>query len=238
MTDNTSQNLHVSVLPALDFVMPYAEAQLRGRDSFPEAEVFISSTDVYKDRAGEMLAEDAPVIDFAEERAAEKEFLESCRRHGRKGMILRCPNVIGTGMTGFPRELVNSIFRGTFYHIPDNKTILSAVHATDVGRAAAWLLLNEEKTAHGDVFNLTDGVEHTLTDFADALAARMDNRHISTLRTRFQRWMYRLIAGRRKFSEYTTTLTFSDNRLRALGFGDTADVCAYLRTHVYDENSL
>lgn len=228
----------VSTLSGYEFVIPYVEAAFGKREQPWPLRIFISSTDVYGAGTGENLDETTPVNPQSEALKAEKEFLDSCAADSAKGIIFRCPNVVGTGMGDFPRYLVQSIYRGFLFHIPENEATLSSVHAAGIALAAKQAMENPQMFDHAQVFNITDGCEHSFRDFADALAYRLDNRRISTLRSRWQIWLYKLFVGRANYDKFTGTLTFSNKKFAELGFGDQPDVCQYLRTHVYDENSL
>ncbi len=230
-------NIYVHT-PGREFLWPYiikAASAHTLTDNAGEADVaiMVSSTDIYT--PGELLlaAESTPANPDSAWIGHESAFAAGCENC--RTIILRCPNVIGTAMTGFPRELAESIFRGTFFHFKGNEARVSAVHAADV--AAAIAALAEMPTAEG-IYNISDGENPTLHDLAEAIAFRMNNKRISTLSTKGQLWFGRLIYGKKRYSTYTTSRTFDCSRLcRTIDYRPTPTT-EYLRTHVYDENSL
>ena len=142
---------------------------------------------------------------------------------------LDLPHVIGTHMTGLPREMVNAIGRGTFFHIPGITRHINTVHAADVASACALL------AGENGHYTLTDGSYPTADDLAEALAARIDGKRILTMNPRLARWFY----GRRTLDERSTDeeRIYIPQILTERGWRPTP-VCDYLRTHIYDETSL
>lgn len=200
--ESKSPTLNV-IAPGREFVLPYIEAAIPG----------VEITDGPADHT--MII--ASVAD-ADELAA---------RH--QGVpVLICAEIIGTGMTGFPRRLAEAVLRGSFMHVPGRKEPVSIVHAVDVGRAAALVY------DRPGVYRLADTAEHDVDELADALAVRMSNKRIFTLRTRFLQWLFRP-----SFERLTRGLQPVDGSEFASAFGFTpVNVTNYLRTHVYDESSL
>ena len=230
-------NIYVHT-PGREFLWPYIKKAASAHtltDNAGEADVaiMVSSTDIYT--PGELLlaAESTPTNPDSAWIGHESAFAAGCENC--RTVILRCPNVIGTAMTGFPRELAESIFRGTFFHFKGNEARVGAVHAADV--AAAIAALAEMPTAEG-IYNISDGENPKLHDLAEAIAVRMTNKRISTLSTKGQLWLGRLIYGKKRYRAYTTSRTFDCSRLcRTIDYRPTPTT-EYLRTHVYDENSL
>lgn len=143
-------------------------------------------------------------------------------------LVLECPNVIGTGMTGLPRQLAAAIWRGTFFHIPGSDIPVATVHAESVARAVAAAL------GTAGFFTVTDGCAHTLDELADALSYRLGNKRILTPRPILARW---LPGGalRRAFA----AAPVPDGSAFAQRFDfKPVNVTEYLCTHVYDEESL
>lgn len=202
-------DINIIIPSSLDFLKPYIEAALKPLEGRSDVLICLQSLDARSESPGDIPA-------------------EAC--------VLRLPVVIGTGMTGFGRHLVQSIWRGTFFHFPDNEMRLSVVHAVDVARAVA-LLCTTPRT--GAVYTLTDGVDPTLHDLAEALAYRMCNKRISNLSTKPQQWLGRVLYGRRHYTEYTVSRCY-DGSAFLTDYPDfhPTDVCTYLRTHVYDDTSL
>lgn len=242
MSDNNEIRVLITA-PGREFVLPYIEALLPegaivGLDA-EEADVavMLSGTEVYALPDGADLAGiDAAVDGRLPLAYAEKEFAGAAERLGLKPVILRCANTVGTGMTGFPRKLAESIARGTFFHFPANDARISTVHAADVAALVAAIARGEALPKRS-VYIVTDGDNPTLHDLADALAFRMNDKRISNLSTWGQRFAGRLFYGA-DYRRYTTTLTFDgSDAVRDFGFNPTP-VVRYLREHVYDENSL
>lgn len=221
------------VAPKAEFVLPYIQRQLpdvelvtNPDEPFDHA-VMLSSTDVYAAPEGVEIDEFAEVLPGHPLIKEEEKFAALCAERNIKGTVLRCAHLVGTGMTGMPMELARKIDRGTFLHIKGNEQRLSAVHASDVAKAVELTLDS------GMTLNVTDGADPTWHDFAEALAWRINQKRIMTISERWARWRY----NSRLYYLLTHTLTYSSLRLAELGFRPTP-VCEYLRTHVYDHNSL
>ena len=227
--------------PDAAFVEPYIRRALPGvkivydrNDAAPDLAVMLSSTDIYGIGTADMLSEEAPLQGPC--KAREDAFAELAA--GVPTLILRCPDIIATGMNGFPRELAEKVHKGTFFHFPGNESRRSAVHATDIAEVVKRVAVAGLPHKGVNVYNITDGEHPTLHDLAEALAFRMGNKRISNLSTWGQRWLGRMLYGRRLMSLYTTTRTYSSAALETdLHFTPTP-VCTYMRTHVYDNDSL
>lgn len=140
-------------------------------------------------------------------------------------------------MTGAVRSLAAEVNQGLFYHFPGNETRMSVVHGTDVANIVA-ALFNAKALPEGTLYyNVTDGCDPTVHDLAEALAFRMNEKRISTLSTRPQQIIGKIIFGKR-YRRWTTERTFDGSALRRALAVEPIDVCNYLRTHVYDDNSL
>lgn len=204
-----------------------------------DAAVLVSDISVYAVAADTAAGEDSPVDEASEVLAAERAFAAACAAAKVSGFVLRCADIVGTGMTGFPRELAESVWRGTFFHFPDNDARRSAVHASDVA-AAAVLAAGLAGDDRGGVmiYNICGADDPRVHDLAEAFAYRMKNKRISTLSTGGQKWLGRLLYGRRRMRLYTCSrLADGSAFCGATGFAPVA-VCDYMRTHQYDENSL
>lgn len=226
--------------PEGSFLLPYIRREIPVKNDITESfedkpalAVMISSTDIYAPDEG-WLNEEAMVRHDSPWVKLEQEFTGKAQAADIPAYILRCAPVIGTGMTGSMRRLAESIYRGVFFHFPGNEARKSVVHATDVSKAVKFIADND--IAAG-VYNLTDSVDPTLHDIAEALAYRMANKRISNLSTKPQQWFGRMIYGKERYAAYTTSELFSSSRIQAAGFVPT-DTCNYMRTHIYDESSL
>lgn len=143
-------------------------------------------------------------------------------------VVLRCPNIVGTGMKGLPMELARRIARGSFYHLPGNEARLSTIHATDVAKAVRVSL------GSPGVYTVTDGADPTFHDYAEALAWRINHKRILSLNSRWVRWI---------ISPELKRLITVDQVVDGSEFASRFDfqpipVTEYLRTHVYDDESL
>lgn len=233
--------------PGKDFLLPYIEREFDGWETDGDFfgamfekrpvtfAVMISDTSIYNRTEGLDIAESEPCDSLSPFCTQEADFKEQCRAAGISYVILRTDNVIATGMTGFPRKLVNLVYRGFYFRIKGNEAVKSAVHGIDVARAAR--LACDAKA--DDVFNCTGSFAYPVDDIADALAWRISQKRIFPLRSRWARLIY----GKRLYSSLTTPLTFSSEKLTSvLGLGSDAnpwtDIRTYLRDHVYDHASL
>lgn len=228
--------------PGNEFLLPYIKEELKGVKITEVIEaapaIMISSCDIYGEGTKEMCDESSPTEAQSQWQTLENGFTAQCSRTGAPHVILRCADIIGTGMNGFARSLANDIWRGTFLHFPGNEARRSVVHASDIGRIVHTIASEGMPASGTRIFNVSDGTDPTIHDIAEALAFRMANKRISTLSTRPQQIIARLLYGKKKMAAYTTTRTFSSARLaQELNFRAT-DTCRYMRTHIYDENSL
>lgn len=212
-------------------------------NNLPDSLVYVSSVEVYgaEDSTGiNENREPEPVSDAGRTKLeAERMLAQWCGEHDVKLTILRAPAIVGTGMRGPLRRLVNSIYRGNYHHIDDETCRLSVVHATDVARAMVLL------AGVGGTYNITDGVNPTRHDLAEAFARRMNGKRIYTLRAKRARIVARVCEfipfagyGRKSLGERYRSLTFDDTRLRrAIGW-QPVSVVEYLKTHDYGDSSL
>lgn len=225
--------------PEREFLDPYLKRSLGFADIVDKAEdaercFMISSTDIYRAPEGNLIGEDAPTDSSSPWAAHEKAFREECG--DRPAVILRCADIIGTGMNGWPRELAERIWKGSLMHFAGNEARVSVVHAADV--AAAVAALASAEIATNGIFNITDGDNPTFHDLVDSLAFRMKDKHVSTLSTKGQLWLGRLFYGKRLYRRFTLERTFDCGALcRIIDYRPTP-VTEYLRTHIYDESSL
>ena len=216
--------------PGNEFLKPYMAREFAGFEG--NFALMVSSTDIYEPDPEGILNEDAPLRTDSGWKKLEDDFLKEYPQ----GYILRTASIIGTGMTCAMRRLTEEIYRGRFFHFPDNDARKSVVHASDIARAAL-LLANGANRTDRHIFNISDDCDPTLHDIAEAIAYRLANKRISTLSTKPQQWFGRKFYGER-YKYYTTTERVSCEALKAaIGF-TPVPVCEYLRTHVYDENSL
>lgn len=210
----------------------------------PMSLVYISSVAVYGVNVGENLPESTPLnpaTSFGRAKLeVERYFGEWCRANGVVLTVLRVAPVVGTGMGGSLRETVNRIYRATYRHIAADEARVSVVHAVDV--AAAAMLIS----GHAGVFNVTDGIDPTRHDLAEALSARLDHKRVYTFPLRKLKILARVgdflpVTGYNtpRLREQMSTLTFDSTQLRtAIPAFVPHSVTRYLTTHVYDSSSL
>lgn len=233
-------------IPDREFLLPYFRRELQDTHcvvtdaiDVPDGvavdmALMVSSTDIYNVTSGEMLDETTPALTTGLWHDREAAFADDCRRLGVRPVVVRCPHVVGTGMNGLPMRMARGIARGMLMHIKGNEGRLSVVHAVDVARLGTALC---QTGVDGPVI-LTDGTETTVDALIDALAFRIKDKTVFTIRS--QR-VARLLYGSDYYGQLTRTLTFSNARtMEALGDGvePPVTVTDYLRTHVYDDSSL
>lgn len=239
--DKQQKPVAVIFTPERDFLLPYFERQLEDMQivtniSQPVQQpvglaVMVSSTDVYDVSTGHFIDEGAPLKTSSKWIDVEAEFAEFCGERGLKTTIIRCPEVIGTGMHGLAMRMARGIARGTLMHIRGNQGAMSLIHAVDVAKYAV------DKRITGMTVNLTDGVETTTDALIDALAHRLNDKTIFTIKwPRIAKALY----GAAYYNQLANRLTFSNKKIAEAIGDDFAPniVTEYLTTHVYDDSSL
>lgn len=209
----------------------------------PDHMVYISTCDVYGREEGESLGEDTPCTPstpYGEAKLEVERILSGwCVSHGVSLAVLRAPHVVGTGMGGEMRRLVNRVYRCTYRHVGEDNARVSVVHATSLAEAVAQV------SGRTGVWNVTDLHDPTMHDLVEALAWRLDNKRVYGVSPKKARIMARVgdylpITGYDSaiLKRQLATLTFSGMKLAGdVGFMPVS-VVDYLRNHVYDENSL
>ncbi|MDE6496844.1 MAG: hypothetical protein K2L30_11470 [Duncaniella sp.] len=152
--------------------------------------------------------------------------------------ILRPAHIVGTGMDGIPRQIVNGIARGTYFHVQGNEARISVVHALDVARLARIV------APVGGEYRFSDNSNPTVIELAEALSVRVNHKRIPTLSPKWARTASRFggwLGG--VTGNLLATLT-SDNTvsnptdLSSLKDFEPRNVVDYLSTHKYDENDI
>lgn len=230
--------------PEGDFLLPYLRRELPGATftglgdaHAPESAIMVSSADVYMQGTIVDADEESSIARDSKWVLYEKNFTDFCHARHIRGTILRCGDIVGTGMTGFPRALAEAIYRGRFFHFPGNEARRSVVHATVVARTVANIASNPADTLPA-VINIHDGSNPTIDELADALAYRIHNKRISNLSLPFQQWVARRLYGQDTYALYTTTRTLASIHPASYIPSGSPAVCQYLRTHTYDDTSL
>ena len=226
-------------LAEFEFLAPYLEREfaaysrvynLDDDGATADVAVMISSTDIYDVVEGMNYDENTPVKTDSDLAKHEQIFRDICNKHNLKPTILRCANIIGTGMIGLPMRLARGIARGTMTTIKDNDAVISTVHAIDVARIALQL------AASGTTFNVTNGIDTPVSSMVDALSHRIKDKRVFQLSARWARLLY----GAEYFKTLTTTLTFNNIRMMHALDPDTqlTDIVQYLNNHDYSNDTI
>lgn len=211
----------------------------------PKQLVYISSVQVYGKTSGENLDESTPVNPTSpygkSKHDAETYLIEWSKAHNVILTILRPPLILGTGMKGTLRSMVNGIYRGYYHHIKGNQARRSIIHATDVAKVVKLI------APIGGTYNITDGANPSVYDLAEALSYRIGNKRIYTISMKFAKFLAKIgdIINSDKFpltskklTQLTETLTFNGDAIKNAIDWKPNIVTHYLRNHNYDENSL
>lgn len=210
----------------------------------PKTFVFISSVAVYGIVTGEDIDESTPLCPTSQygmsKLLAEIFLRDWCAEHSVTLTILRPPMILGTGMKGTLRAMVNGIDHGTYFHIKGNTACRSIVHALDVAKVAKLI------APIGGIYNITDGVNPSVEKLAEALACRIGGKSIFSMPYRLVKFAAKIgdaLGGKfpistEKFTKLTTTLTFNSDKLQQTINYTPIDVCDYLHNHNYDENDI
>lgn len=231
--------------PEHQYVMPYMDRQLSPHyelhyeiDNIDQLymAVMISSVEIYDVTSGKSYNELTSIDPESPWNQLERRFTSICNKRGVTPVILRCAPIVGTGMNGPVMDLVKSLNRGLARHIsPAPETLISLVHAVDLPKVIWELTYVLPKNVKSPIiYNVTDGVDTDVDDLIEALAHRLNDKRISTVK---RRWA-RLLMGSAIYRYLTTTLTFSNSQLmEAIQYTPTI-VTDYLLTHIYDHDSL
>lgn len=184
--------------------------------------VYLSSTAVYGKRDGEEITEDDHLWSadkVGQSKAlAEDEVRKKCGEMGAICTILRPVTMFGKDMKGWGQRMAGQVLTGTYLNIRDNDARVSLVTACDVARLIPLL------APVGGIYNVTDGISHSLQDLAMAMG---NNRGRAKkpffLPMKWAKLLARLgdalplldrILDSRELQRRTDTLTFSSQRLR------------------------
>lgn len=152
--------------------------------------------------------------------------------------ILRPAHIVGTGMDGIPRQIVNGIARGTYFHVEGNEARISIVHALDVARLAKTV------ASVGGEYRFSDNVNPTVTELAEALSVRVNHKRIPTLSPKWARIASRFGGWFGGIDSKLLTILTSDNTIQnptdlsSITDFEPRNVVNYLSTHKYDENDI
>lgn len=194
--------------------------------------VYISSASVYGQTSGENVNEDSPLIPTSQygiSKLSAERYLEGLGKQKIMMLtILRPPLILGTGMKGTLRQMVNGIDSGYYFNIKGNTARRSIVHAKDVAKAVFNL------HTIGGTYNITDGINPHVNDIGKALAHRINGKRIYALPCK----LAKLLMPKKLFARLTTTLTFNCDKLRSTIDWNPDSVIEYLLTHQYTEDDI
>lgn len=211
----------------------------------PKQFVFISSVQVYGKVLGENLDESTPLRPITSygksKHDAETYLIEWCKTHNVTLTILRPPLILGTGMKGTLRSMVNGIYRGYYHHIKGNQARRSIIHAIDVAKVVKLI------APIGGTYNITDGVNPSVYDLAEALSYRIGDKRIYTISMKFAKFLAKIgdiincdkfPLTSKKLTQLTESLTFNGDAIKNVIDWTPNNITNYLRNHNYDEDSL
>lgn len=160
-----------------------------------------------------------------------QQFLDDCIEHGRFTLILRVPYVLGTGMNDVPMRLARGVARGTQMLIKGNQAQMSVIHATDIALIARLLVSILNQSAE---FVISPPPVY-VNDLLEALAVRIKDKRIGSISPRWARILY----GRELMNILTDSHVVQPSDISGIipDF-NYADPVNYLKTHIYDNESL
>lgn len=189
--------------------------------------VMISSTDIYVE--SELVDESSLINAGSPWVRREDEFKSMCAQLKVASTIIRVPEVIATGMMGLPMRMARGIARGTLIKVRDNQASISLIHGVDVANYAFAF------AGKSVCVNVTDGSKTTVNELIEALAYRLKNKTVFTLAPKWARLIY----GADYFKQMTTSRLVDNALANELAPQIKPNIVAdYLKTHVYDEESL
>jgi len=178
--------LHVMDGSSLDLAA-YRRANVDGTrnmiDAAIEADVrrfvFFSTIAVYGPGRGDLWSESSPIDPDtpygATKAEAERLVLAATRRDGAPlGVVLRLAAVFGPNLKGNYLRLVRALAAGRFVPLGTGANRRALVNDRDV--AAAALLAATHPAAAARVYNVSDGVEHSLSSVIDAICEALGRR--------------------------------------------------------------
>lgn len=198
----------------------------------PERLVFISSASVYGTISGEDIKESAPLkptSQYGQSKLKAEMYLQQwCSKHNVTLSILRPPMILGTGMKGTLRTMVNGINNGYYYNIKSNYARRSIIHALDVAHITRLI------SCIGGIYNISDQCNPMITELGNALAHRINGKRIYTL----PRWLVKMTLPKKQFTQLTTTFTLNCDAIADKIHYQNIDVINHLLTHTYNENDI
>jgi nucleoside-diphosphate-sugar epimerase len=190
-------------------------------EKLPGAFVFISTVAVYGRSEGELITEDHPLLGntpYAKSKIdAEGLLTEWCAKKNVALTILRLPLIVGPDPRGNLRDMITMMKRGLYVGVGSGKAKKSVVLATDVAGFIPAV------AARGGIYNLTDGMNPSMIELEDAIAAQLGKGKTLRIADAVIRFAARIgdHLGKKfplnssRFEKLTSTLTFSDARAKA-----------------------
>jgi len=193
-------------------------------DKRPEAFVYVSSVNVYGCDEGEMLDEETPRSARdpygASKREAEDKVVEWGARVGVRSAIVRIPVVVGRGVHGNLKAMVEALRRRRYFGVGSGAARRSMVLASDVARILPAI------ARVGGTYHLTDGYNPSFLELEDAICEALSRRpplrvprpvanagaHVGGLLNDALGTSLPLTTS--TVNKMTATLTFSDQRAR------------------------
>lgn len=135
-------------------------------ENVPAKIIYISTSGVYGDCGGAVVTEETPInpqTTRAMRRAsAESQLQEQSEKLGFELVILRVTGIYGPG-----RLPVSRIMQGHPVLIPEDASYTNRIHALDLVQIC---LVAMEEGEHGDIYNICDGQQSSMTDYFLAVA--------------------------------------------------------------------
>ncbi len=135
-------------------------------ENCPQKLVYISTSGVYGDCQGAVVTEETPLNPLtarAQRRAsAEQQLCEQAEKLGFSLVILRVTGIYGPG-----RLPVARVMQGHPVLKPEEASFTNRIHSQDLVQVC---LAAMEKGEDGDIFNVSDGQESTMTEYFTAVA--------------------------------------------------------------------
>lgn len=146
----------------------------------PKVFILISTVAVYGLDKGINISENSelnPESPYAQSKRESEVLVESwCKNHSVRFLVFRLPLVVGNFAPGNLSSLQKAIRKGIYIKIADNNALKSMVLANDV----ADLILNSFNKGEG-YYNLTDGIDTSISDLENAMERRFNRRTYLTI---------------------------------------------------------
>lgn len=171
---------------------------------------------------------------FRDTKSVLENFRRCCAERGLTGVVLRVPYVVGTGMGGELMRMARGVSRGTLLCIVGNEARMAVVHATDVAVVARAVA--EQHPDKAVDINL-GGVAVEVNELTRALGVRIKDKRVGDIKPRWARILYG-----RWYDELTRDrvpdVADGDGPEKYIDGFRYVNAAEYLRTHVYDNESL